>query len=126
MKLGGNQKNETGSTVKKERNKKPFNFFWVIFLGMNVIIISYFIFGGTSNPMAISWKEFSEDLLKNGDVQKVIVVDKSKVEVYLTPSALKKDKYRGVAKGPFGYVKNGPNYEFSIGSVDLFEARMEK
>jgi cell division protease FtsH len=96
MKLGGNQKNETGSTVKKERNKKPFNFFWVIFLGMNVIIISYFIFGGTSNPMAISWKEFSEDLLKNGDVQKVMVVDKSKVEVYLTPSALKKDKYKHI------------------------------
>ncbi|MFO0494070.1 MAG: ATP-dependent zinc metalloprotease FtsH [Flavobacteriia bacterium] len=126
MKLDRNQKNESGNTVKKDTTKKPFNFFWLIFLGMNVIIISYFILGGTSNPMSISWKEFSEDLLKNGDVQKVIVVDKSKVEVYLTPSALKKDKYRGVAKGPFGYVKNGPNYEFSIGSVDLFEARMEK
>jgi cell division protease FtsH len=126
MKLGGNQKNETGSTVKKERNKKPFNFFWVIFLGMNVLIIYYFVSGNASSPIPISWKEFSQELLKNGDVQKVIVVDKSKVEVYLTPSALKKDKYKGVAKGPLGYAKNGPNYQFSIGSVDLFEGRMEK
>jgi AFG3 family protein len=126
MKLGGNQKNEIGSTVKKDRNKKSFNYFWIIFLGMNALIIYYFVFGNTNNPMPISWKEFSVDLLKSGDVQKVIVIDKSKVEVYLTPSALKKDKYRGVVKGPLGYVKNGPNYQFSIGSVDLFETRMEK
>jgi hypothetical protein len=58
MKLGGNQKNETGSTVKKERNKKPFNFFWVIFLGMNVLIIYYFVSGNASSPIPISWKEF--------------------------------------------------------------------
>lgn len=39
MKLGRNKKNEPVSGVKKERNKKPFNFFWMIFIGMNVLII---------------------------------------------------------------------------------------
>ena len=65
-------------------------------------------------------------LLSRCMLEKIVVVNKEKVEVYLKPDALSKDKYKDVGKpSSFSFSKNtGPHYFFKIGSVEAFENQL--
>jgi cell division protease FtsH len=70
-----------------------------------------------------------EKFLNAGDVSEVVVVrNKSSVRVTLTQEALGKSEHQSVtSKNIFGQENvRGPHYQFEVGSLELFEEKLEK
>ncbi len=66
--------------------------------------------------------EFRQTMLLAGDVDRLEVINKETVEVYIVPEKLAQEKYREVAEKPwFAETNAGPHYSFSIGSVETFD-----
>ena len=89
------------------------------------------IFGGSDSWKTLSKTNISnfEKYLNNGDVNEVIVIrNKSSVQVTLNQEALGKSEHQSISsKNIFGQENsNGPHYQFEVGSLELFEEKLEK
>ncbi|HRS53886.1 MAG TPA: ATP-dependent zinc metalloprotease FtsH, partial [Bacteroidales bacterium] len=98
---------------------------WVYgILAFLLLAIQLFNWGG--DVKKTTWAEFYEKILKKHAVEKIIVVNKEKAEIYLKASALKDTAFRDVSTKGFGHTINtGPHYYFEIGSVESFEQKIE-
>ncbi len=85
------------------------------------------IFNGTSmqDPTKISSSKFDE-LLNSGQIEKVIVFNKTQAEAYLTAAAQKDKANKKVSKDLFGNPNKGPHYVFEIGEIQNFENKLIK
>lgn len=108
---------------KKSENKKPkFNAYW-IYIGVFLLIVGFQFFGGNSwtQPNKTTQTQFEEFLIA-GDVENIKIVNRRKIEVYLTPDAKAKEIHNKNKGG--GFLEpgtNDPNYEFEIGDLQNFE-----
>ena len=117
-----------------KEDKKPqapkFNIYWhygaIIFalLGMS-------LFGGSDSWQSVSKTNISnfEKYLNAGDVSEVVVIrNKSSVRVTLNEEALGKSEHQAAnSKNMFGQDNSrGPHYQFEVGSLELFEEKLEK
>jgi len=84
--------------------------------------IQYFSTGGA--PVETNWQEVKNTMLKNGDVERIVVVNKSLAEIYLKESAYEKYKSK-LDQGFTAPSKIGPHFFFNVGSVEVFEANLE-
>jgi len=85
--------------------------------------INYFSTGGS--PIETNWQEVKNTMLKNGDIEKIVVVNKTQADIYLKDSSY--EKYKSKLDQGFGApAKTGPHFFFTVGSVDVFEANLEK
>ncbi len=112
---------------KPNQNKIKFNPFW-IYGGVLALIILWNIFSkgvNYSEPIKISSAKFNT-LLDKGEVQKVIVFDKTQAEVYLTSEALKDATNKKVEKDVFDRPNKGPHYIVEIGNDQVFQTKIEK
>ncbi len=117
--------------MKEEKKPTPqkFNIYW-IYGAIIFVLLGLSLFGGndwqTMNKTNIS---SFEKFLNNGDVSKVVVIrNKSSVLVTLTPEALNKSDHQGIiTKNIIGQENiEGPHYQFEVGSLELFEEKLEK
>ncbi|MBP1652379.1 MAG: ATP-dependent metalloprotease FtsH [Bacteroidetes bacterium] len=121
---------ERGNNFNKGSDKSPkkgpkFNIYWVYaFIGIALLAMNWFPFNPP--PRDISWQEFQLDYLKPGDVDKLVVVNKKSVEVYIKRDRLNEPKFDKVSKGNLGRVNQGPHYRFTIGSEESFKTDMDK
>lgn len=121
---------ERGNNFTKGSDKSPkkgpkFNIYWVYaFIGIALLAMNWFPFNPP--PRDISWQEFQLDYLKPGDVDKLVVVNKKSVEVYIKRDRLNEPKFDKVSKGNLGRVNQGPHYRFTIGSEESFKTDMDK
>ena len=110
--------------------KKPFNFKfspWMIYV---LVIIGFFglnYMGGSGfqDTTKISYSKFNEYLNK-GQIEKVIIYNKTEGEAYLTTNALKDKSNEKVAKDFMGKMNKGPHYSFDIGNDEVFQNNVEK
>jgi AFG3 family protein len=99
---------------------------WIYLLLFGLVIISFW-FGGTTSPKTITWKEFESDLLQKNAIEKINVVNNETAEIFIKKERAKDPEFKDVMKMPWGDgVKIGPHYQFSIGSVESFEKRLEE
>jgi cell division protease FtsH len=118
----GNNFNKGDKSPKKG---PKFNIYWVYaFIGVALLAMNFFPMGG--QPKELSFQEFLLNYLKPGDVDKLVVVNKKSVEVYIKKERLNESKFEKVSKGRFGSVNSGPHFRFSIGSEESFKADMDK
>ncbi len=116
--------------AKKEnqRNKpngKPGKFSWIFyFLLVNLII--FFFIGKNQTFEEITWPVFENEMLLKHDVEKIDIVNKETVEVYIKKDSLAKTRYKSVAKVFKNYANTGPHYFFRIGSLEVFEQKLDK
>jgi cell division protease FtsH len=116
--------------MKEKKTTPPkFNIYW-IYGAVIFVLLGLSLFGGndwqTMNKTNIS--NF-EKYLNSGDVSEVIVVrNKSSVRVTLTPEALRSSEHQAVVgKNILGQENiKGPHYQFEVGSLELFEEKLEK
>ncbi len=110
---------------KKGSPRFGFNFYWVYAILILIIFaINFMDFGGQT--METNWNEFKREILMSHDVERLEVVNREMVNVYIKRDSLTKDKYKAVAKKPFGETLNeGPHYRFTIGDVGDFEKKLE-
>lgn len=124
MEKGGNNFNK-GSEKSPKKGPK-FNIYWVYaFIGVALLAMN--IFGDfKSSTKEISFQEFQINYLKPGDVDKLVVVNKKYVEVYIKQDSLKEAKFNNVNKSRFGGDNPGPHYRFTIGSEESFKKDIDK
>lgn len=115
--------------VKSKKNNSPdkkssnFNVYWVYGLVLGFLAITFFL-NPLSDTKEITMLQFEQTMLSQGDVQKIVVVNKESAEIYIKPEQLQKDKYKDVSQSTS--MLTGPHYLIKIGSIDSFENRLEK
>ena len=116
--------------MKEKKTTPPkFNIYW-IYGAVIFVLLGLSLFGGND------WQTMSktnisnfEKYLNSGDVSEVIVIrNKSSVRVTLTPDALRSSEHQAVVgKNILGQENiKGPHYQFEVGSLELFEEKLEK
>jgi cell division protease FtsH len=110
--------------------KKPYNFKispWLIYVLViaGFIALNYFGGSGFQDTTEISYSKFNEYLNK-GQIEKVIIYNKTEGEAYLTKSALEEKENKKVAKDMMGNENKGPHYTFDIGNDEVFQNKIEK
>ena len=120
------QQNEPQERNKMNLPKPPrFSIYWV-YAAIGVVLLALNFFPFSPNPNVISWEQFNREMLQSGDVQKLTVVNKELVEVYIKPELLESDKYKDVSRTNFNTVNAGPHYRFKILSVDDFTRKLDE
>ena len=113
---------------KKPNNKPAFNNYWIYGALIVFFIAVNFIGVGSNNPSnnKINPSTF-EKFLNNGDVSRIVVINKNKAQVTLTNEAFLSPKHNEINKPDFFGRSNskGPHYEFEIGDLELFQNKLE-
>jgi len=123
--MSENNPGDLGSNKKDSNPKKPkmpqmpkFNFYWIY----GIIAVVFLIIQIIPHDVALktTWFNVKNDMIATHDIEKIIVVNKDRAEVYLKKEALKNDKYKDLKnRGLFG-EDAGPHYYFEIGDVKQF------
>ncbi|MCL1822346.1 MAG: ATP-dependent zinc metalloprotease FtsH [Prolixibacteraceae bacterium] len=114
----GDLKSPFGQPSGKQPKFNPYWMWGIIalaFIGINLL------FTGNRGPVETTWKEVRTNMLQNHDIDKIVVVNEKKANVYIKSEKL--SKYESDLKGnAFSKIsETGPQYYFRIGSVDKFE-----
>ena len=127
------QNNKTNKTNKdlnpfgqpKKNSKKNFNFYWiygVIILGF--ILLQYF--GSEQTTVKPIQEGQLNQMLKNSDVQKIVVINKDEyAEVYIKPDKISKYPDLKKKKNNFSIDNSAPFYRFN-GDVTNLTDRIQK
>lgn len=124
---GDNKSNQDNNPFNK--NKKPsspkFSFYWIY--GILAAIFLFFSYYSGNSAKTVTTKELKQ-MLSKGDVSKVIVVNRSKAEIFLTDSAKLKSEYKkDIDKGSVFEDAKAPNYLLEdIGDFETFSRLVEK
>lgn len=82
---------------EKNKGKKPaFKANW-IYIGLLGVLLALMLFPKGGPVQTVETKKF-EEMLKSGDVEKLVLINNSEVEIYLKPEALENEKYKDAAK----------------------------
>ena len=80
-------------------NGSRFSAYW-LYAVLLLILLGFNYYSGATfwtQPKEIPQSKF-EEYLTNGDVSKIIILNKKEANVYLTPNALKKEEHKEVRK----------------------------
>jgi len=112
-----------------ERNRKPvgpkFSFYWIY--GILAVVFLFFSYFSNNTAKTITTKELKQMLFK-GDVSRVVVVNRSKAEIFLTDSAKAKPNYKKDLGESSVFADNkSPNYVLEdIGDFETFSRIVDK
>lgn len=127
-------------TEKKENNRIPnknplenltggkgklpkFNFYWIYAILALIFLGIQFMDFGTSTKQT-NWKELQQ-MLKDKDIQKIVLVNKEVAEIYIQPDKLKEEKYKDVATtSNFGQAV--PQFYYNVASPDIFIQQVQE
>lgn len=110
-----------GEDGRKRNDEPKFNYFWVYAIIFAFIVISVNLSFFQENIKESNITELREMLLE-GDVDHISVVNEKVAEVYVKETALSKQRYtsKKVDKNRFGSVNKGPHFYFTVSSGDKF------
>ncbi len=112
---------------KKIEPKKPkFSAYW-IYGAIIIIFIGINIFGGSgfNEPAKTNPAEF-ESYLKDGDVEKIVIVNRNQAKVYLTEEAKAKAIHKKTEEGELFATGDSPDYSFEFGDLQNFENKIQE
>lgn len=122
--MADNNHNNSKKQPNNPNSNKPkpkFNVYWIYGL-IAVAFIGLQLLSFTPKPTEITMQEFERDMLKNGDVAKIVVVNKDRANIYIKEDRLNNAQYKDLTDNTFGKVsKDGPQFYFTIGSMEYFE-----
>ena len=114
---------------KKKSNKSKINIYW-FYASIVFFIISMGLLGGDNaiqNTQPTDISSF-ENYLRNGDIDKVTIINQRYARVTLNENALEKDVHKNARSKNFLGQDNlsGPHYQFEIGTPELFETNLQQ
>ncbi len=124
---GGSQPDKKQGGGKPEGKKPRFNFY-IIYAVLAVILIGIQFLNWGGSATEISQRRFMNELLvwdeqEGADIDRIVIVNQEKVEIYIKEDRLYKEKYDDVDAGR-GLAGEQPHYVFQIPSVESFEQRL--
>jgi AFG3 family protein len=121
--MAENNNQNLGSDKSPDKGLKPkFNTNWIFAILAISIIAFQLIYGGRSVPKAQT--RDVKDMIKNHDIERIVIVNKEIAEIYLKKEAIESGRYPNVPKNPnsgLGLGVKKPNYTYNIGDISTFE-----
>lgn len=116
---GGNPGNRPGNKPGPP-GKPKFNSYWIIGIILLAMIGIQFL-GSGNNLKEIDSNRFFQ-ILQDGDIEKIVIVNKEKVEIYIKPERLSDARYEDVSSSKPSSMLGQPlpQYYFTIISQDVF------
>ncbi len=116
--MAENTNNNQVPEKKPDKNGKPrFNTNWIFaVLAVSLILFSLLNNGKTAQPTSTSE---IKDMIKNHDIDKMVIVNKDQAEIYLTKQALESGRYPKLPKPGTGFGLSLPKPQFVITIGDL-------
>ncbi len=117
--------------MAKENNPNPNKFKispWLVYSAVILILLFISITfqgNGLNEPGQLTASKFN-DYLQKGQIEKVIVYNKTEAEVFLNANAIKEVAHKKVSKDIFDKTNKGPHYTFDIGNDQIFQNKLEK
>jgi len=118
--------NATNNSNNTNNNKPRFSAYWLYALLLAILLGFNFYSGGA---LWVQTKEIPqskfEEYLSNGDVAKIVIVDRKEAKVFLTPDALKKEEHKDLKNSNSIFQGSNsseiPQYKFELGDLSNFE-----
>mgnify|MGYP001628273512 FL=1 len=108
------------------KDRKPkFSPYWVYAIIVLVFVGIQVFSGGWSEPAKTTPAEF-QTFLKEGDVAKVVIVNKKKAKVFLTSDAKAKSVHSKSTSENVLATADSPSYVFEFGDLQNFENEIKK
>jgi ATP-dependent metalloprotease FtsH len=122
---GGNFGNKPGNKPGVP-GKPKFNSYWIIGIILLAMIGIQFL-GSGNNLKEIDSNSFFQ-ILKQGDVEKIVIVNKEKVEIYIKPERLSDARYEDIKSNKSNSMLGQaiPQYYFTIISQDVFVGELNR
>lgn len=125
MKRDGKTSSDPQNPGKGSDGQKRFNWGWVYLVFLAVLVIPYLF--NLSSPNEISWQKFEKDMLARKAVERIVVINKEKAEVYIKEELANDTAFKDAFKPAMGNnINRGPHYFFNIGSPETFERKLEE
>lgn len=105
---------------KYKRDNYPFRWWYAVLL---ILIFLLPFLNRDDFAKETTWQVFETDMLRHQIVEKLVVINGERAEVYLKPI---RKKSPDDTKKINTLSKSGPEYSFSIGSIESFERKMEE
>ncbi len=122
-------------TIKKVPGKKiipkppKFNIMWLYGIIILAILAVQFFMNG-NNAKLITFQKFENNILKPGDVEKIVAYKQEELvvaEIYIKKNKLSDAKYKDVKDGGnFSVSTSGPQYYFTDGSFESLRIRINE
>ena len=109
-----------------QKNKGKFNIYWVYALiAIGFFAIQYYYSGGGAEE--ITWAKFEKEMLLAREVEKIVIVNKERADIYIKKDKLELPKYKKIfEKNGNKQPRKGPHFYFTIGSIEVFEQRLDE
>lgn len=106
--------------TKRFNSPQPrFSLLWLYVIIMLVFFaVTYF---SSSSVKEVDWNTVRSEMLQAGQIERMVVVNNEKVEVFIIQDSLKLPIHKEVSEN-----KKGPQYVFTIGSVDFFQKQLSE
>lgn len=111
------QNNQFANNGKPQKNNTIFWIFGVIVLA--IIALQFPDYQGS--PKTIYWSEF-KTMLQNKDINRIILVNKEKAQIYLKEDRYNSEKYKYLIDQHI--PQNGPHFNYVISSPESFQTRL--
>ncbi len=113
----------------KKNNPKQVNFnqYWIFgTIAIIFLILNIFSSSGNMGSISITPSKFFE-FAANGDIEKIDIINKRDVLVYLSRDAIIKDEHKSsTSNSIFSVSSRNPNYKFEFGDLQNFENNLSK
>src|SRR5210317_1735257 len=118
---GSNPGNKPGGP-----NKPKFNSYWIIGIIL-LVMIGIQLISSNGNLKEIDSNRFFQ-VLQRGDIEKIVIVNKEKVEIYIKPERLQDPVYDDIKSQKSNTVlgQSVPQYFFNIISQDVFVGELNR
>ena len=125
---------ENQKTIRRIPNKKTtpkppkFNFMWIYAIAIIALLVVPYFFGGSGGSL-INFQKFESDMLRKGDVDKIVAYkngDLVVAEVYIKKDSLSKPEYAPVRdKRSFNMATDNAQYYFTDASYESLKASVQ-
>lgn len=100
---------------------------WGLYLLLLLLLLSPVLFNYLSPVKSISWQQFEQDILSRKAVEKIVITNGERADIYLKSSFLEDSVFGEVLRSPLRKgIREGPHYSVTIGSVESFERKLEE
>ena len=123
MNEGGNPKSDNQNQPSSGRGFK----LWWLYLPALLLLWIFMLVNRSTGEEEITWQKFENDMLIRKAVEKIVVVNNEKAEIYIKKSMANDSVFSKELKPESGKgIRPGPQYYITIGSVETFDRKMDE
>jgi AFG3 family protein len=115
--------NNPAPEKKGDKNSKPrFNSNWIFAILAVSMLLFNFLFTGSKVQKATT--SMVKDMIANHDIEKLVVVNKDYMEIFLTKAGVESGRYKNLPKpgAGLGLQVPKPHFTYNIGDITNFES----